>query len=137
MSTRGAIAWKTDWGWEGVFNRYDSYPSGLGAEIWNAIHGEFGGDVRRYIDSLRERARREGILSVTSVDVDWLWVGWVYVLDPDTNTMQVLASREVADPSRPMGRAWVGVPVATILLDGPEPDWEKMETERMAEEPVV
>lgn len=35
MSTRGSVAIKQDFGeWRGVYNHYDSYPEGLGKELW-------------------------------------------------------------------------------------------------------
>jgi len=37
MSTRGCVALKTEKGWEGVYNHYDSYPEGLGAELYSYL----------------------------------------------------------------------------------------------------
>lgn len=34
MSTRGCVAVKKKDGWRGVYNHYDSYPTGLGPELW-------------------------------------------------------------------------------------------------------
>ena len=41
MATRGAVASGTLEKWTGVYNHWDSYPSGLGAEVWSEIieHG--------------------------------------------------------------------------------------------------
>lgn len=39
MSTRGAIAYRAGDGWEGVYNHSDSYPTGLGKELWAFING--------------------------------------------------------------------------------------------------
>lgn len=42
MSTRAIVAYKTkDDKWEGVFNHWDGYPSGLGKEIWEILHNDF------------------------------------------------------------------------------------------------
>ena len=36
MSTRGCVAVKQDFGqWQGVYNHFDSYPTGLGKELWD------------------------------------------------------------------------------------------------------
>lgn len=48
MSTRGAVAIKTDKGWRGVYNHFDSYPDGLGREVW--VH------LKTQVDSLKEFA---------------------------------------------------------------------------------
>jgi DNA-directed RNA polymerase subunit RPC12/RpoP len=37
MSTRGCVAIKTEDGWRGVFNHWDSYPTGLGKELWHHL----------------------------------------------------------------------------------------------------
>jgi len=38
MGTRGAVAVRTSPGtWKGVYNHFDSYPSGLGAEVWKEV----------------------------------------------------------------------------------------------------
>jgi len=34
MSTRGCVAIGTPAGWRGVYNHWDSYPTGLGQEVW-------------------------------------------------------------------------------------------------------
>lgn len=38
MSTRGCIAVKKGKGWVGVYNHFDSYPTGLGQELFQALH---------------------------------------------------------------------------------------------------
>lgn len=38
MSTRGSVAIKQDFGeWRGVYNHWDSYPEGLGKELWRYL----------------------------------------------------------------------------------------------------
>lgn len=37
MSTRGCVAVKTEEGWRGIYNHYDSYPTGLGRELWEEL----------------------------------------------------------------------------------------------------
>lgn len=39
MSTRGAIARAIQDGWIGVYNHSDSYPTGLGRNLWDALFG--------------------------------------------------------------------------------------------------
>jgi hypothetical protein len=46
MSTRGAIAKPHGDGWIGRYHHSDSYPSGLGATLWEAYHGPFKGDAK-------------------------------------------------------------------------------------------
>jgi len=41
MSTRAAIAFKTEEGWSGVYSHWDGYPTSLGARIWDTIMKEF------------------------------------------------------------------------------------------------
>jgi len=38
MSTRGCVAIKQGEGWRGVYNHWDSYPTGLGKEVWDHLH---------------------------------------------------------------------------------------------------
>lgn len=38
MSTRAVIARQTKDGWEGVYQHSDGYPTGLGRELWQAVH---------------------------------------------------------------------------------------------------
>lgn len=37
MSTRGAVAWGNLDSWTGLYNHYDSYPSGLGQDVWDHV----------------------------------------------------------------------------------------------------
>lgn len=49
MSTRGCIARATDTGWRGRYQHFDSYPEGLGEEIWRVLHARFGGDAEAFL----------------------------------------------------------------------------------------
>jgi hypothetical protein len=40
MSTRAVIARQTRDGWEGVYQHSDGYPTGLGRELWRAVHDD-------------------------------------------------------------------------------------------------
>jgi len=37
MSTRGCVAFGTSTNWRGIFNHWDSYPTGLGKDFWQHI----------------------------------------------------------------------------------------------------
>lgn len=37
MGTRGVVGWKTETGWRGVYNHWDSYPTGLGKHVYIEI----------------------------------------------------------------------------------------------------
>jgi hypothetical protein len=37
MSTRAVIAKQTPYGWEGIYNHSDGYPTGLGRELWRTV----------------------------------------------------------------------------------------------------
>ena len=38
MSTRGCVAIGTPENWRGVYNHWDSYPTGLGQQVWQHLH---------------------------------------------------------------------------------------------------
>jgi len=38
MSTRGCVAIGTPEHWQGVYNHWDSYPTYLGAKLWEHLH---------------------------------------------------------------------------------------------------
>ena len=48
MSTRGCVAIKTEDGWRGVYTHWDSYPTGLGKELWDYLH-KVENDNRGYL----------------------------------------------------------------------------------------
>lgn len=54
MSTRGAVGIKQDVGWVAVYNHWDSYPTGLGQEVWQHLQGkdlhEFAKELLSYGD---------------------------------------------------------------------------------------
>lgn len=51
MSTNGAVAIKNGNGWLGVYNHWDSYPTGLGKELWDYLHQE-GIDLQQFRQNL-------------------------------------------------------------------------------------
>lgn len=52
MSTRGVIGKFTPKGWRGRYHHSDSYPTGLGAELWGQLHGHFKGDLKAMLKVL-------------------------------------------------------------------------------------
>jgi len=49
MSTRGCVAIGTPEHWVGVYNHFDSYPTGLGRELWEHLEGE---DLQKFASEL-------------------------------------------------------------------------------------
>ncbi|MEM3658424.1 MAG: hypothetical protein QXQ66_08445 [Candidatus Hadarchaeum sp.] len=49
MSTRGCVAVKMGNGWVGVYNHSDSYPTGLGKELWDHLKTQ---DLRAFAEEL-------------------------------------------------------------------------------------
>lgn len=49
MSTRGCVAIKKGDGWLGLYNHFDSYPTGLGREVWEHIRGK---DLKQFAEEL-------------------------------------------------------------------------------------
>ncbi|MBC7219282.1 MAG: hypothetical protein H5T49_04030 [Hadesarchaea archaeon] len=238
MSTRGCVAIKTGTGWRGVYNHCDSYPSGLGKELWDHLKGKdlkkFAEELLRFDDwwnylaegvcpycgrrglsqphsisveilnrlgkkhyfgpfnkrfrtkremreyyrklplwrgrdeeiereiekewEIRRNIRNTGFpdprikyhkhkfvdlseLQITSENVDPLFIEWVYVVDPEQRTMDILACQGFSVggtaknvPER-TGDGFVDhgnykyrhVRVARVSLDGKEPDWNFIE----------
>src|SRR5437588_1230754 len=56
MSTRGIIARAIGEGkFEGRYHHSDSYPNGLGAELWKLYHGHFQRDLKRMLRFLLDK----------------------------------------------------------------------------------
>lgn len=51
MSTRGCVAIKQGDGWVGVYNHSDSYPTGLGKDLWDYVHQD-GVDLKQFAEQL-------------------------------------------------------------------------------------
>lgn len=157
MGTRGCVAVRSsDGGWLGVYNHFDSYPTGLGPQVWEQVTGKSTGELRAFALQLLHSGRWEAFVKgekaspeqeqyVDSFDPDPLFIEWVYIVDPDRRTLTVLAHQKgpLGHPERrqrelvlrPDGYwdyghcAYRHVAVATFDLDGPEPDWRAVETE--------
>ena len=153
MSTRGIIAQAKGDGFEGVYQHSDSYPNGLGPDLWQALQARGAKAVvvedieahrggwstypdRCYCHTM-ERNGPEMVM--TQSQADWLFIEWGYVIDPDSNRLGVVVGlvREPGDHaefSERNGnrREWrednYGYRlVGSFPIDGPEPEWSVLE----------
>lgn len=156
MSTRGAVAIRQDDGtWKGVYNRYDSYPTGLGRNLFKVIDNtgnleQFAEDLLLYdtwenfVDQdLDIGNRMEHIKSDKNPNP--LYLEWVYVIDVKNKKLKVLTNKDVTDkvgtkdisqeekPKKVDGGWHYGhcvfkhEKVAEYDLSKGEPDWQKLE----------
>ena len=166
MSTRGCVAVGIPLKWEGIYNHYDSYPGGLGLDLWHILLHEkdlkdFAARLLR-CDSwpaflaaeIGPEDNYDGRLDcahITNEDADPLFIEWVYIIDPERNMLHVLKHESVGNrldfskrsigPVKLTGRvvdyghcAFKHVLVASLKLDGPEPDWGRLGHENKLEE---
>jgi len=187
MGTRGAVAIGTITDWSGTYNHFDSYPTGLGKDVWdtikkdglkNVVNGvKSSGDWREYLSggvceycgkktgqphSINGRIMKFAPLDPDIQDninktgypdpladyhdhnekstpahmseYDPLFIGWVYILDPENNKIHVLTHcvNPDADPKKFENERYT-IPaykwefVCSIDLNGPEPNWEKID----------
>jgi hypothetical protein len=158
MSTRGCVAVGVPLKWEGVYNHYDSYPVGLGKQVWDHISNKSNLAPlceailrsRRWEAFLGDREIDNGQCMFTSENADPLFIEWVYIIDPERKMLHVLKhesvgisdfSKRPTGPIKLHGRvvdyghcAYKHVLVASLKLDGPEPDWSKLGREGESEE---
>lgn len=191
MSTRGAIARMTHvlpLHWAGRYHHWDSYPTGLGKELWRLFHGHFKRDLDTMLRVLIDEhpagwstitgadfrltpgwgeppncdattevenpgcrpscychgERSEEAWLVTDKNASGSGAEWAYVftsvlaLDSDKKeerlcTMLVLSSY-FASGEKMIGMFGMGDPkaqwriAAVVDLQGPEPDWEHIES---------
>jgi len=95
MSTRGAIAKALSADgeqWVGIYNHFDSYPTGLGASIFSDVVDKYDGFAIKFIaDRIDAKFDGDGdLIWSTDGQDEPLFIEWVYVLEPATNTMLVL-----------------------------------------------
>ena len=150
MSTRGAIAYATGDGFRGVYHRWDSYPSGLGATLWERAHKteDLGIMLHDLIENhpagfstiIREQEcychslGKEEPWEVTEKNAAGSGVEYVYAFDVVSRTMSILSSYTTYEGCevKMIGMFGMGDPDATwraitiLDLDGPEPDWEAL-----------
>jgi hypothetical protein len=153
MSTRGAIARPDgNGGFKGVYHHWDSYPSGLGKDLF-----ELARDHKRWatglpLEDLQAMLKHliddhpagwstttecychdqsnDPAQEVTEKNASAIGVEWVYVIDVQTGDMTVLSSYN------PSGTKMIGmfgqgnpgavfIPVAVVnLVRDSEPDWD-------------
>lgn len=104
MSTRGCVAIAKGDGYKGVYNHSDSYPTWLGAHVFEHLQERLAEDGslkpfakklakhRRWETYIEEGRDAKGLGLLTPETVDPLFIEWVYVIDADENSMTVLAS---------------------------------------------
>lgn len=150
MSTRGAIARVTGDGFEGRYHHWDSYPTGLGKTLWEKYHGEFESDLERMLQALIDEhpsgwstineeydcychtKGSEPEQLVTHEDAQACGCEYVYAFDTPSRTMAVLSSyRRNGDKMIGMfgmgDKEAVWKAIAIVQLDGPEPDWQRLD----------
>lgn len=72
MATRGAIARLTSvlpLQWAGRYHHWDSYPAGLGQELWKLYHGHFAQDLERMLKELLDE-HPAGWSNLSSLDLE-------------------------------------------------------------------
>jgi hypothetical protein len=139
MSTRGCVAVGNPKLWTGRYNHSDSYPSGLGKEVWGML--KRGMDPADILEEFGDE--------ITSHRPDPLFIEWVYVMDDGDQPygprnderlyLDVLASQGFAKKrvsksglTATFKSGWWDygtyacrhVLVGRFPLSGPEPDWE-------------
>lgn len=171
MLARGCIAIKTKDGWRGIYNHWDSYPSWLGKELWDFIKRNKAEAIAKAIEQHpggfrsfpsecychSEFSKKNGSCAkdsplyntstpsgiIDSQNANPLFVEWVYIIDPDKQTMTILTNQsDNMTNGIPRGEkaikrndgyydyghcAFRHVEVAKINLRGREPDWFKVE----------
>jgi hypothetical protein len=149
MSTRAAVGVGNHKSWQGIYNHFDGYPSGLGADAWRVMQNYLSDDQvdanrfkEDYIDSHKagwsqfaeecychDRGETETDMRIDQDSADPLFLEWVYLLDPENETLLILSS-EVggSDPppnAKDYGHCWARHNLVGVYpLRGNEPDWE-------------
>ena len=131
MGTRGAVAVGDSTEWRGVYNHAGSEPPTLGAAVWRALADARAAGVslaefaRAVVDAGRWEAfvARESVNppdTLTSTDVDPLFIEWIYVIDVPTRRLHVIGHA----PTTARHDKWMLDLVDSFALDGEEPDWQ-------------
>jgi len=160
MSSRGCVAVGVPLKWEGVYNHCDSYPGGLGSDLWRILSHER--NVEKFCKMLLEHESWAGFLAaalgneyehwqdklhITSEAPDPLFTEWVYVVDAERRMIHILVNKEVGEedwskpridpPQMRQGRivdygrfCYKHMLAASVSLDDPEPDWAKISREK-------
>jgi len=138
MSTRAIIGKTTgaEQQFRGVYSHSDGYPTWLGKHLWQTVHEQFQGDVKRFVREMiamhpggwssfgdicycHENGAKTSAPRMVFTDKDFAKgddgdAEWMYIFDVETRKLFV---RDVNH------KEVVGV----IDLDGPEPNWTVIE----------
>ena len=148
-NAQGCVAIGTPLKWEGVYNHYASNPIYLGDSLWHILHQEANFDT--IIQKLLQFGRWENFCGdekedydhITSENPDPLFIDWVYIVDSERRMLHVLKSEMLDDEDLSQPRrepvtlsnrvvfygncTYKHVLVASVKLDGPEPDWAQIQ----------
>jgi hypothetical protein len=112
MSTRGCVAVGTIRFWTGLYNHSDSYPGGLGKDVWTLARAHHQGGayvtpeagLRVFGEALLRFTRWENFTTngsghdahshISSTAPDPLHIEWVYIIDAEAEALHVLAAME-------------------------------------------
>jgi len=115
MSTRGCVAVGNRRSWKGIYNHSDSYPGGLGRDVFTRarahaqstayvspraglqVFGEALFHFTRWETFVTNGSGHQYTGHIHSTEPDPLHIEWVYVIDSEAEALHVLASKEV-DP---------------------------------------
>lgn len=151
MTTHAIIARQKGDGFVGRYHHYDGYPTWLGRALWQSYQQRFGRDLDAMLAFLLD-THRSGWSQIADPDADPTNVhnqdacychggghldkrsepeltatekvdldqAWVYVFAP--NVLSVLRCIGLDEEGHPRYSL-----SATVALDGPEPDWQRIE----------
>jgi len=130
MSTRAVIAQRTEGDkWEGVYNHFDGYPSGLGRKIWDNFQKIYAGetqtpeaDIKKFIEEVikghsggwstfpdacycHTRGETDSDMRIDSENPDPLFHEYVYILNPEKKEMAILSSVNMTKDFKPNGES--------------------------------
>jgi hypothetical protein len=119
MSTRAVIAYRTEGNkWQGVYNHFDGYPTGLGRKLWEDFHANYAGetatprtDIVKFIqERIKEhkggwsdfpnscychtRGEADSNMVIDSDHSDPLFHEFIYIFNPDRKELTILSSAD-------------------------------------------
>jgi len=153
MPTRGCVAVGTIDSWKGVYNHSDSYPTGLGKEIWGLLKNKYKGDVKAFEKDMLEKKSWRALIDdkfknaiddvMTEKEADPLFIEWVYIINPKDSTLSIMAhkydsnfaGKEPTDKVKVEKGGWWNYGhirckhdlLIKIDVNGKEPDWVALE----------
>ena len=138
MSTRAIIGKTTgaEQQFRGIYSHSDGYPTWLGKSLWQTVHEQFHGDVKRFVREMitkhpggwssfgdccycHENSVKTSAPKMVFTDKDFTngddgSAEWLYIFDVENHKLFIRDVNHKED-------------VGVIDLDGPEPDWSKIE----------